>query len=165
MKKPDIRQAIQSGGFVICAFLALQLADGLEGTEFSGGWLTGPLLSMADIGTVLFILAFILAVPASCGRNWSCFVLTLFAARLLSYCSGSLRSCLCWRARVQSSASSGIALEYVASDRLNCPSCCHLHLHLPPHDQLSDASPRGKYFYVVTVPKSLITAVTRLYRW
>ena len=61
MKKPDIRQAIQSGGFVICAFLALQLADGLEGTEFSGGWLTGPLLSMADIGTVLFILAFILS--------------------------------------------------------------------------------------------------------
>jgi len=42
---------------VVCVFVALQNTDGLEGTEFSGGWLTGPLLSMADIGTLLFVLA------------------------------------------------------------------------------------------------------------
>ena len=60
LKKPGIGQAVQAGGFVICAFLALQFTNGLEGTEFGGGWLTGPLLSMAEIGTVLFILAFVL---------------------------------------------------------------------------------------------------------
>jgi hypothetical protein len=30
-----------------------------EGTEFSGGWLTGLFLSMTDIGTALFVLALI----------------------------------------------------------------------------------------------------------
>lgn len=60
MKKPDIGQAFQAGSFLFCAFLALRITSGLDGTEFSGGWLTGPLLSMADIGTVLFILALVL---------------------------------------------------------------------------------------------------------
>lgn len=60
-RKPNIGQAVQAGSFVACAILTLQLTDGLEGTEFSGGWLTGPLLSLADIGTALFILALILS--------------------------------------------------------------------------------------------------------
>jgi hypothetical protein len=32
----------------------------LEGTEFSGGKLTGPLLHMSDIGTLLFVIALLL---------------------------------------------------------------------------------------------------------
>lgn len=60
LKKPEMGQLIQAGIFIVCILLALQLTDGLEGTEFGGGWLTGPLLSMADIGTVLFILALVL---------------------------------------------------------------------------------------------------------
>jgi hypothetical protein len=59
LKRPDIEQAFQAGSFLLCAFLALQITRGLDGTEFSGGWLTGPLLSMADIGT-LFVLALVL---------------------------------------------------------------------------------------------------------
>ena len=35
--------------------------DSVEGTEFSGGWLTGPLLTMADMAVALFALALILA--------------------------------------------------------------------------------------------------------
>jgi hypothetical protein len=45
----------------MCFFLALRNTKGLEGTEFSGGWLTGPLLSMTDVGTILFAIAFIAA--------------------------------------------------------------------------------------------------------
>jgi hypothetical protein len=60
MRKPDAGQAFQAGSFLLCVYLALQLTNGLDGTEFSGGWLTGPLLSMADSGTVLFVLALVL---------------------------------------------------------------------------------------------------------
>jgi hypothetical protein len=48
VKKPDIQQVYQAGSYLTCVFLALQITSGLEGTEFSGGWLTGPLLSMED---------------------------------------------------------------------------------------------------------------------
>jgi hypothetical protein len=40
VKKPDRQQVYQAGSFLLCVFLALQITDGLEGTEFSGGWLT-----------------------------------------------------------------------------------------------------------------------------
>lgn len=60
MRKPDAGQAFQAGSFLLCVCLALQLTRGLDGTEFSGGCLTGPLLSMADGGTLLFILAIVL---------------------------------------------------------------------------------------------------------
>jgi hypothetical protein len=42
---------------VVGVMVALQNTRGLAGTEFSGGWLTGPLLSMTDVGAVLFLLA------------------------------------------------------------------------------------------------------------
>ena len=60
MRKPDAGQAFQAVSFLLCACLALQVTNGLDGTEFSGGWLTGPLLSMADSGMLLFILAIVL---------------------------------------------------------------------------------------------------------
>jgi hypothetical protein len=60
MRKPDAWQAFQAISFLLCLCLALQVTSGLDGTEFSGGSLTGPLLSMADIGTLLFILALVL---------------------------------------------------------------------------------------------------------
>jgi hypothetical protein len=57
LKKPDILQVCQAGSFLLCASLAWQVTSGYDGTEFSGGWLTGSLLSMEDIGTALFIVA------------------------------------------------------------------------------------------------------------
>jgi hypothetical protein len=83
LKKPDIGQAFQAGSFLLCVFLALRITSGLDGTEFSGGWLTGPLLSMADIGTVLFILALVLTflfprVAASVGLASSLLCLPLY---------------------------------------------------------------------------------------
>ena len=59
MKKPEKQQLWLAISFLACVILALCNTNGLEGTEFSGGWLTGPLLSMTDIGTVLFLIALI----------------------------------------------------------------------------------------------------------
>jgi hypothetical protein len=61
--KPNAGQAFQAGSFVLCAFLVLRVMSGSDGTEFSGGWLTGPLLSIANSGNVLFILAAVLTFP------------------------------------------------------------------------------------------------------
>jgi hypothetical protein len=60
LRKPDVGQAIQGGSFLLCVYLSWQVTRGADGTEFSGGWLTGPLLSMANSGTVLFVLALVL---------------------------------------------------------------------------------------------------------
>jgi hypothetical protein len=60
LRKPDAEQAFQILSFLLCVCLTLQVTRGLDGTEFSGGWLTGPLLSMANIGTILYVLALIL---------------------------------------------------------------------------------------------------------
>ena len=83
MKKPDIRQAYQAGSYLICVFLTWQITSGLEGTEFSGGWLTGPLLSMADTGTALFIVSVVLTfvvprVAAAIGLASSVLCLPLY---------------------------------------------------------------------------------------
>jgi hypothetical protein len=60
VRKPDAGQAFQAASFLPCVSLALKLTSGLDGTEFSGGWLTGALLSMADNAIILFILALVL---------------------------------------------------------------------------------------------------------
>lgn len=83
MKKPNIQQVCQAGSFLLCVFLALQITSGLEGTEFSGGWLTGPLLSMQDIGAALFIVAVVLTfvfprVAAAIGLASSVLCLPLY---------------------------------------------------------------------------------------
>jgi hypothetical protein len=83
VKKPDIQQVCQAGSFLLCGFLALQITSGLEGTEFSGGWLTGPLLSMEDIGAAFFIVAVVLTfvfprVAAAIGLASSVLCLPLY---------------------------------------------------------------------------------------
>ena len=60
MRKADAGQRFQAGSFLLCSILALQVISRLDGTEFSGGWLTGPLLTMADLGTALFVLSLVL---------------------------------------------------------------------------------------------------------
>lgn len=60
LKKPDIQQVCQAGSCLLCVLLDLRITSGLGESEFSGGWLTGPLLSMDDIGIDLFICAIVL---------------------------------------------------------------------------------------------------------
>ena len=60
MTKPDAGRAFQAASFLLCVSLALKLTNGLAGTEFSGGWLTGPLLAMAYHSMILFVIALVL---------------------------------------------------------------------------------------------------------
>jgi hypothetical protein len=83
MKKPGTHQVAQAFICFVGVFVALQNTRGLEGTEFSGGWLTGPLLSMADIGIVLFLLALVVTfmfprVAAAIGLASSLLCLPLY---------------------------------------------------------------------------------------
>lgn len=83
VKKLDIVQVWQAGSFLLCTSLAWRVASGYEGTEFSGGWLTGPLLSMVGSGTVLFIIAIVLTfvfprVAAAIGLAASVLCLPLY---------------------------------------------------------------------------------------
>ena len=54
-------QIVQSLGCAISAILAGHYGSALEGTEFSGGSLTGPLLRMNDAGVVVFAAATLLS--------------------------------------------------------------------------------------------------------
>ena len=62
MKKPQKLQLWLAASCLACVVVVLRNTNGLEGTEFSGGWLTGPLLSMADIGAGLFVLALVVTL-------------------------------------------------------------------------------------------------------
>jgi hypothetical protein len=61
MKKPGTQQLSLALVCLAGVFVALRNSNGLGGTEFRGGWLTGPLLSMTEVGIVLFLLALIVA--------------------------------------------------------------------------------------------------------
>ena len=83
MKKPEMPQVWQAISCLLCVLFALKMTDGLAGTEFSGGRLTGPLLSMADIGSFFFVLALVVTfvyprVAAVVGLASSLLCLPLF---------------------------------------------------------------------------------------
>ena len=50
----------QAASCLLCVVVAQRNSLGLEGTEFSGGHVTGPLLDLLDIGSLLFVLALFL---------------------------------------------------------------------------------------------------------
>lgn len=54
------RMLMQATGSVICLAFTWRLTYGLGGTEFSGGTITGPLLSMSDVAILLFLVSTIL---------------------------------------------------------------------------------------------------------
>jgi hypothetical protein len=53
-------KTLQAGSCLICLVIASKLQLDLEATEFSGGWVTGPLLQLNFAGSILFVLAFVL---------------------------------------------------------------------------------------------------------
>ena len=57
MKKPTLGLAVLC---LLCAILVWTYGSDLEGTEFSGGSITGRLLDMKDVGTFMFIPALLL---------------------------------------------------------------------------------------------------------
>lgn len=54
------RTLMQATGSVICLAFTWRLTYGLGATEFSGGTITGPLLSMSDVAILLFLVSTIL---------------------------------------------------------------------------------------------------------
>ncbi|MGA2354796.1 MAG: hypothetical protein ABSG02_09875 [Terriglobales bacterium] len=57
----DLRQkSAQAAAYLFCAIMVWNYGSGLAGTEFSGGRITGPLLDLYDIGSLLFIMAVLL---------------------------------------------------------------------------------------------------------
>ena len=62
--RPQKQQSWLALSCFACVVVVLRNTSRFEGTEFSGGWLTGPLLSMANIGAVLFVLALIVTFLA-----------------------------------------------------------------------------------------------------
>ena len=61
MKRFDQRQLLLAGFCLLSIAAELVATAPLDGSEFSGGLLTGPLLSMADYGAELFFVALICA--------------------------------------------------------------------------------------------------------
>jgi hypothetical protein len=65
MKKDRKTKLMQVAACLLCAAVVWrheQILAPLGGTEFGGGWVTGPLLTLYDVGALLFILALLLAV-------------------------------------------------------------------------------------------------------
>jgi len=60
MAKFGKQQLWQAISCLLCIAVAWVRLDDLGASEFSGGWLTGPLFTMAEDGSVLFILAIVL---------------------------------------------------------------------------------------------------------
>jgi hypothetical protein len=52
-----LSKPLQAASCVICAILTLKYRFPLDGSEFMRGTVTGPILNMCDIGTVLFLVA------------------------------------------------------------------------------------------------------------
>lgn len=60
MKKPGKSELWQAASLFLCLAVAAPQTDWIGASEFSGGWVTGPLLSMFQNGVPLFFLAMIL---------------------------------------------------------------------------------------------------------
>jgi hypothetical protein len=53
--------AVQPANCLLCAALAWKYGFPLDGTEFMGGTITGPILKMSNIGILIFLVAMPLA--------------------------------------------------------------------------------------------------------
>ena len=59
MKNDGKIKMMQAAACLLCAAIVWRYGSSLEGTAFSG-WVTGPLLDMEDVGSLLFRLALLL---------------------------------------------------------------------------------------------------------
>jgi hypothetical protein len=60
MKRDGKIKMMQAAACLLCAVIVWGYGSSLEGTEFSAGRLTGPLLDMVDVGSILFVVALVL---------------------------------------------------------------------------------------------------------
>jgi hypothetical protein len=79
------RTLLLAAGCLLCAALAWKHQINLDGSEFSGGHLTGPLLAMNDVGSGLFVLGMILIFFYSKTAAASAMVASLLCSPLYLY--------------------------------------------------------------------------------
>jgi len=60
MKRSKKLEMWQAASCLLCFIIAWAHLDDVGASEFSGGWLTGPLFKMADYGCTLFFLSLFL---------------------------------------------------------------------------------------------------------
>jgi hypothetical protein len=60
MEKQGKSKVELAAACLLCIAVTWRYRIDLGGTEFSGGWLTGPLLNMEIVGSLLFVLALLL---------------------------------------------------------------------------------------------------------
>jgi hypothetical protein len=60
MKKPGKKEVLQAASYVLCVVVAWTQADRVDGSEFVGGRVTGPIFSLFESGLLVFALAIIL---------------------------------------------------------------------------------------------------------
>ncbi len=59
MKKPGKKELLQAASFFLCAVVAWTQADRVDGSEFIGGRVTGPVFRLFDLGIFIFVMAII----------------------------------------------------------------------------------------------------------
>ncbi|HEV7523145.1 MAG TPA: hypothetical protein VGP89_18735 [Candidatus Angelobacter sp.] len=57
MKKPGKNELWQVASFVLCSTMAWTQADRVDGSEFIGGRVTGPIFMLFESGLLIFVLA------------------------------------------------------------------------------------------------------------
>lgn len=62
MRKRGKNELWQAASFVLCVGVAWIQADRIEGSEFIGGRVTGPIFTLFESGILIFALAIILAL-------------------------------------------------------------------------------------------------------
>src|SRR5258708_22614988 len=62
MKRDRKLQLLQVVVCLLCALVVWRYRSFLGGTEFSGGWVTGPLFNMKEVGSLLFVPALLLTL-------------------------------------------------------------------------------------------------------
>jgi hypothetical protein len=84
---------LQSAACLLCAILVWRYVAPLEGTEFSGGRITGPLLHMANFSVLLFFLGLFLGLLKNRFTAAVTLAATLFALPVFLYfvCPGPFR--------------------------------------------------------------------------
>ena len=59
MKKPGKNELLQAASFILCVVVAWTQADQVDGSEFIGGRVTGPVFRLFDLGIFVFVLAIV----------------------------------------------------------------------------------------------------------
>jgi len=84
---------LQSAACLLCAILVWRYVAPLEGTEFGGGRITGPLLQIANFSVLLFFLGLVLSLLRNRFTAAVTLAATLFALPVFLYfvCPGPFR--------------------------------------------------------------------------